>query len=137
VNVPNKFYNECANSSDNINMTPESSDSDDSLEGKEERSLSSFGVTAASKEESSLKEAREVLAHSKDLAAKPDLSEKVSKNIYRMKKTHDVSESEDSYSQKLTKDNCKKKKTHDVLRREDSESDREVTQADELRHIHD
>jgi hypothetical protein len=131
-NVPNKFAGECASSNDNINMASESSDSDDSVEGKEKRNLGVFDVTAASKEESSLKGAREVPADSKDLEVKPDLSKKVPEDTYRKKKTHDMSESEYSYSHKLAKDSCKKKKNH-VLKREDSESDREVTQADELK----
>ncbi|XP_021922112.1 uncharacterized protein LOC110830970 isoform X2 [Zootermopsis nevadensis] len=111
VNVSNKFANECTNSNDNVYMTSDSSDSDDSIDDDEAR----FGVTAARKEESSVQ----------DLVVKPDLPEKVLKDIYRMKKEHDVSESEDSYSQKSAKDNCKKKRKH-VLKKEDSESDTEI-----------
>jgi hypothetical protein len=132
VIVPKTSGNGCTNWNGNINMTSERSDTDDSVEGKERSNLIDVGVTTASKQESNLKE-----VISKHLEIKPDVYEKLPKDVYRMKKAHDMSESEDSYLLdfavksasvvKLAKDNCRKKKTHDELRKEDSGSDREVT----------
>jgi hypothetical protein len=141
----NSSVNECSNSREQRNRTTENSDSVASIERTLGRDVCCLGITAASKGENNFKESKEGVAHYKHMAVKPAVSEKFVRDIYRMKETHHMSESEDSdsastchsrrelYSQKLVLESAssvksadssyKKKKVHDVPRREGSGSD--------------
>jgi hypothetical protein len=125
--------------------TIEYSDSDVPIDGKGGRNFSDLGVTTTNKEESNLSEASERLAYSKHLTVKPAVSEKLVKDLYRPKRTRDLSESEDcesvstchsgeelaqsqklavmsDLSVKLAEDSWRMKKTHGVPMGEDSEN---------------
>lgn len=157
----NSSGNECSNSHEQRNQTTENSDSVESIECALGRDVCCLGVTEASKGESNFRESKEGVAHYEHMAIKPAVSEELVRDIYRMKETHHMSESEDSdsvstchsrrelvYSQKLVLESassvkladssCKKKKVHDVPRREGSGSDStddfiEVIQTNEMK----
>ncbi|XP_023710902.1 uncharacterized protein LOC111866307 isoform X2 [Cryptotermes secundus] len=142
----NSSGNECSNSHEQRNRTTENSDSVESIECALGSDVCCLGVTEATKEESNFKESKEGVAHYEHMAIKSAVTEEFVRDIYRMKETQHMSESEDSdsvstchsrrelvYSQKLVSDSassvkladssCKKKKVHDVPRREGSGSD--------------
>ena len=125
VHSSSSFASECTDSYEQINVTTEDMHSNESVEGKEEKS---FGITATNKE--NLREDEEQVAKSTHLALKSDVSENLGSRNFRKNKTRDsverVSEGHSEelpYPQKMAEDNCKKKKTHDVPVMEDSGSD--------------
>lgn len=142
----NTSVNECSNSREQRNRTTENSDSVASIERTLGRDVCCLGVKATSKGENNFKESKKGVAHYKHMLIKHAVSEELVGDMYRMKETHHMSETEDAesvstchsrrelvYSQKLELESalsvkladssCKKKKVHDVSRREGSGSD--------------
>ena len=123
VHTPSTCAGECTNLNEHINVATEDSNSNESVEGKEERN---FGVTATNKE-SNFREDKERVAKSTHLALKSVVSENLGSSNCRMNKRRDsvsVGHSEElSYPQKLAEDSYKEKKTHNIPMREDSGSD--------------
>jgi hypothetical protein len=142
----NSPVNESSNSYKKWNRTTEDSDSVSSTEHTLLRDVGCLDVTAVSKGESNFREDNKFEAHTKYMTIKPVLSENLVRDICRMKKTHRMSESEDSESDstchfrresvnsqklvlespasvKLVETSCIEKNSHDVSRREESGSD--------------
>jgi hypothetical protein len=142
----NLTLNESSNYYEKWKATFEDSDSVSSTEHKVERIVCCSAVKAVSKGESNLREGKELEAHSKHMTIRPAVSEKLVRDICRMKTAHHMSGSEDSESDgtchsrresvnsqelvlespssvKLEDRSCIKKKIHDVSRREKSGSD--------------
>jgi len=136
VHSSSSLASACTDSNEQINVTTEDRHFNESIEGKEERSL---GVTATN--EVNLREDKKRVAKSTRLALKSVVSENLESRNFSMNKTCDsvegvseVHSEEFSYPKKLAKDDCRKKKTRDVPMRKYSGSDSsddsvEVTQA--------
>jgi len=136
VHSSSSLASECTDSNEQISVTTEDRHFNESIEGKEKRSL---GVTATNKV--NLREDKERVDKSTHLALKSVESENLESHNFSMNKTCDsvegiseIHSEESSYPQKLAKGDCRKKKTRDLPMRKDSRSDSsddsvEVTQA--------